>query len=81
MKSVVSGTDFVVEVAGDVDAELGSRMTGAGFGGCVVDLVRADSVESFVETVREAYVDEIGIEPEIFPCAVGDSARVEERSN
>ncbi len=73
--------DFVVEVAGDVDAELGSRMTGAGFGGCVVSLVRADSVESFVETVREAYVDEIGIEPEIFPCAVGDSARVEERSN
>ncbi|WP_223302152.1 galactokinase [Haladaptatus sp. R4] len=61
--------DFVVEVAGDIDAELGSRMTGAGFGGCVVSLVREESVESFAETVREAYLAETGIEPDVFPCA------------
>lgn len=69
--------DFVVEVAGDIDAELGSRMTGAGFGGCVVSLVREESVESFAETVREAYLAETGIEPDVFPCAVADGARVE----
>lgn len=69
--------DFVVETAEGVDAELGSRMTGAGFGGCVVSLVRTDSVESFVTTVREAYVDETGIEPDVFPCAIGDGCRVE----
>ncbi|EFW91521.1 galactokinase [Haladaptatus paucihalophilus DX253] len=69
--------DFVVETAESVDAELGSRMTGAGFGGCVVSLVRSDSVESFTETVRAAYAAETGIEPDIFPCAVGDGARVE----
>ena len=71
--------DFVVEVAGDIDAELGSRMTGAGFGGCVVSLVRAESVEPFAETVREAYLAETGIEPDVFPCAVADGARVEAR--
>jgi galactokinase len=70
--------DFVVETAETVDAELGSRMTGAGFGGCVVSLVRADSVESFAETVRAAYVEETGIEPDIFPCAVADGCRVED---
>ncbi len=71
--------DFVVETAEDTDAELGSRMTGAGFGGCVVSLVRADSVESFAETVREAYLDETGIDPNTFPCAVAGGARVEKR--
>ena len=71
--------DFVVETAGDIDAELGSRMTGAGFGGCVVSLVRADSVESFAETVRKAYLAETGIDPDTFPCAVADGARVERR--
>lgn len=71
--------DFVVETAEAVDSELGSRMTGAGFGGCVASLVRADAVESFAETVRTAYVDETGIEPDIFPCAVAEGCRVEGR--
>jgi len=71
--------DFVVETAETLDSELGSRMTGAGFGGCVVSLVRADSVEPFAAAVRTAYVDETGIEPDVFPCAVAEGCRVEGR--
>jgi galactokinase len=71
--------DFVVETAETLDAELGSRMTGAGFGGCVVSLVRADSVEPFVEAVRTAYVAETDIEPDVFPCAVAEGCRVDDR--
>jgi galactokinase len=46
-------------------------MTGAGFGGCTVNLVEADRVESFKEIVGEAYKDATKLSPRIFVCAPG----------
>ncbi len=51
---------------------IGSRMTGAGFGGCTVSLVKAAAVTSFEAEVRDTYVREIGIEPSFYVSDFGD---------
>ena len=53
--------DRLVEIACSLPGVLGSRMTGAGFGGCTVSLVEADYFEGFASTVRERYLSETGI--------------------
>ncbi len=63
--------DLMVEIAGSVNGCMGSRMTGAGFGGCTVNLVEEESVEKFREKVKKEYSRETGIDPEIYvsgPC-------------
>jgi len=47
--------DLLVELASDTDGVLGSRMTGAGFGGCTVSLVEAGKVQEFIEHIKPAY--------------------------
>lgn len=68
--------DAVVDVARDVDGVLGARMTGAGFGGCVVALVRADATAAFEETVASEYEDRTGVAPDVYPCRTADGYRV-----
>ena len=46
----------------------GARMTGAGFGGCAVALVRADAAPAFAERVAERYREAAGLEPAIYIC-------------
>ena len=66
--------DRMVELARGAPGCLGARMTGAGFGGCTVNLVRADSADAFVQQVGSAYAAEMGIMPEIYVCEASAGA-------
>ncbi len=58
--------DLLVEIARSIPGTLGSRMTGAGFGGCTVSLVAKDAVNDFMTAIRERYRNQTGIEPQLF---------------
>lgn len=68
--------DILVEAAWQVEGVFGSRMTGAGFGGCTVSLVQPEAVEKFIQHVASVYQRETGITPEIYPCRAEDGVRV-----
>ena len=67
--------DLMVEAARELEGSCGARMTGAGFGGCTVNLVKADAVEAFVGSLREAYARKTGISPELYVCEAEDGAK------
>ena len=67
--------DTMVDEARKIDGVLGSRMTGAGFGGCTVSIVEADSVEKFIAEVGAAYEAKTGLKPEFYVSDVGDGGR------
>jgi galactokinase len=67
--------DTLVEEALKIDGVLGSRMTGAGFGGCTVSIVRDDAIDTFVERVGVAYEEKIGHKPSFYISDVGDGGR------
>ena len=67
--------DTMVNEARKVDGVLGSRMTGAGFGGCTVSLVRNDMVDEFIERVGKAYREQIGYDPTFYVSEIGDGGR------
>lgn len=64
--------DTLVEEALKIDGTIGSRMTGAGFGGCSVSLVREDAVERFIETVGKEYEKKIGYTASFYVSDIGD---------
>ncbi len=64
--------DILVELASGHPGTIGARMTGAGFGGCTVNLVGADAVEDFSRTVGDGYQSRTGIEPNIYVCKPSD---------
>jgi len=55
---------------------VGARMTGAGFGGCTVNLVRQEAVDSFRGQVIEAYRDRTGLPAEMHVCEAVDGLRI-----
>ncbi|CAM3968820.1 galactokinase [Cohnella lubricantis] len=67
--------DAMVEAAREVPGVLGSRMTGAGFGGCTVSLVHQDSVERFISEVGSKYEERTGLKPAFYVCDIGDGVR------
>ncbi len=67
--------DTLVDAARSVKGCIGSRMTGAGFGGCTVSIVEDDAVDTFKETVRQKYLDVIGYEPSFYITGAGDGGR------
>lgn len=67
--------DTMVEEALKVEGVIGARMTGAGFGGCTVNIVREDRVEDFIKQVGENYSKRTGIKPEFYISEIGDGAR------
>ena len=69
--------DCVVDIARGTDGVLGARMTGAGFGGCVVSLVDPDAVERFRAAVESEYPERTGTEPDVYVCEPGGGCRVE----
>ncbi len=70
--------DAMAEVARQAPGSLCCRMAGAGFGGCAVSLVRNESVEEFVNFVKEGYAKKVGVEPSIYVCTSEDGAGVVE---
>jgi galactokinase len=66
--------DFLAETARVLDGCYGSRMTGGGFGGCTVNLVRTDALEAFRETIAQAYQARFGVDPVNFLCIPGAGA-------
>ena len=66
--------DVMVEAAKQVEGLIGSRMTGGGFGGCTVNLVRDDAVNRFRESVAQKYVHETGVQPQIYVTHAADGA-------
>ena len=68
--------DLLTDIARSITGVIGSRMTGAGFGGCTVSIVHKDALETFHARVKQEYHEQIGIEPEIYRCRVGDGAQV-----
>lgn len=67
--------DTMVAEALKVDGTIGARMTGAGFGGCTVNIVREDAVETFIKQVGENYTKITGLVPEFYISEIGDGAR------
>ena len=68
--------DVMVEAMLRVEGVAGARMTGAGFGGCAVSLVREDAVKRFLSEVPAAYRQATGIEPAIYVCRASDGAGI-----
>lgn len=64
--------DTLVEEAWKVDGVIGSRMTGAGFGGCTVSIVKDEAVEHFIEAVGSAYEKKIGYSADFYVVEIGD---------
>ena len=64
--------DTLAETSQKQEGCLGARMTGAGFGGCAIALVRSDKVDAFIETVQKEYTKQIGYAAGFFACQSGD---------
>ncbi|WCF09847.1 galactokinase [Paenibacillus thiaminolyticus] len=73
--------DVMVEEALRIEGTAGSRMTGAGFGGCTVSLVKESAVPRFIEQVGEAYQRRTGLTAEFYVCSVGDGVKEQDCSN
>ncbi len=67
--------DLLVELASSRPGVYGARMTGGGFGGCTVNLLRAETSDSFKEHIVREYHDATGIIPEIYVCEPGQGAQ------
>jgi galactokinase len=67
--------DALVEIAGATPGVIGARLTGAGFGGCTINLVRRDAVGRFREAVLRDYPARTGLTPRVFPVEASAGAR------
>jgi galactokinase len=68
--------DTLVDEARKIPGVIGSRMTGAGFGGCTVSLVAEDQVNNFMDTVGRNYQSKTGLKADFYIAEIGDGARL-----
>ena len=69
--------DLLVEIARATPGVLGSRLTGAGFGGCTVTLAQPEAVEPLRRAVLERYERQTGLKPRVWACEAADGAAIE----
>jgi galactokinase len=67
--------DVLVKLASKDAGCIGARLTGGGFGGCTVNLVRADSARQFAENLRQGYKQATGIDADIYLCRASAGVR------
>ena len=67
--------DVMVESAEGLPGFCGGRMTGGGFGGCTVNLVREENAEAFAKQIAERYREATGIRPQVYLCSAEDGAQ------
>jgi len=67
--------DTLVKAAMDQDGVIGSRMTGAGFGGCTVSIVANDKIDEFINEVGKSYTEKTGLIADFYVANVGDGAK------
>jgi galactokinase len=60
--------DFLVDTALGIEGLYGARMTGGGFGGCTVNMMRPDAARRFSESILRAYQERFGVEAQIYDC-------------
>ena len=66
--------DTLVEAAWQQEGVIGSRMTGAGFGGCTVSIVENDKIDAFIENTGKIYKEKIGYAADFYVVEIGDGA-------
>lgn len=67
--------DVLVDLAWETEGVIGSRITGGGFGGCTVSIVKNDAVDAFIEKLGSQYKEKTGNEAEFYVVDIGDGAR------
>jgi galactokinase len=67
--------DTLVETAWKQEGTIGARMTGAGFGGCAIAIVKDENVEEFVANVSSQYMDKIGFQATFYVASIGEGAK------
>ena len=70
--------DTLVELTRSLPGCIGARLTGAGFGGCTVNLVETDHAEAFIQGLKDGYLHETGREAQVYLCRASQGATVEE---
>lgn len=68
--------DTLVEEAWKIDGVIGSRMTGAGFGGCTISIVKKDSIKKFIKKVGKAYKKKIGYQADFYVVKLGNGPKI-----
>lgn len=66
--------DILVELAQAMPGVIGSRITGGGFGGCTVSIVKNEAVDTFIREIGKAYVEKVGHEAEFYVVEIGNGA-------
>lgn len=67
--------DTLVSSACKQKGTIGARMTGAGFGGCAIAIVKNDAITTFKDQVEKEYIDRIGYAPTFYTASIGDGAK------
>lgn len=67
-------TDLLAALAWEIPGVYGSRITGGGFGGCTVSIVKNEAVDQFIETIGKAYTEKTGLKAEFYVVDIGDGA-------
>ena len=68
--------DTLVEEAWKIEGVIGSRMTGAGFGGCTVSIVKKEAIKKFIKKVGKAYKKKIGYEADFYVVKLGSGPKI-----
>ena len=67
--------DTMVEIAWNQEGVIGSRMTGAGFGGCTISIVKKDAVDKFIANVGKEYKERVGLNADFYVVNISDGAK------
>ena len=68
--------DYLVELSKSIPGALGARLSGGGFGGITIHLVKNEMADEYSKRISSAYRNWAGMKPEIFCCAIGDGAKL-----